>query len=180
MDKTFDMFWETEVPENELIISRTNLNGIITYVNETFARISGYTPEELIGKPHNIIRHPDMPASVFKELWETIKSGKTWRGYVKNLRKDRGYYWVYAEISGVYKDGQLIEYKSMRAPVSREKKKQMQDKYDRMREEEGGKVRVVMYLEKETYDKLESLAEKLGVSGEEALKRLLENSQDII
>ncbi|MBK3332024.1 PAS domain-containing protein [Persephonella atlantica] len=173
MDKTFDMFWETEVPENELIISRTDLNGIITYVNETFAKISGYSPEELIGKPHNIIRHPDMPKSVFKELWETIKQGKTWRGYVKNLRKDKGYYWVYAEISGVYKDGQLVEYKSMRAPVSGEKKKQMQDLYDQMREEEGGAVRVVMYLEKEVYDRLEQLSQELGISGEEVIKKLL-------
>ncbi|SNZ10340.1 aerotaxis receptor [Persephonella hydrogeniphila] len=173
MDKTFDMFWETEVPENELIISRTDLKGIITYVNETFAHISGYKPEELIGKPHNIIRHPDMPKSVFKELWETIRQGKTWKGYVKNLRKDRGYYWVYAEISGVYKDGQLIEYKSMRSPVSREKKKEMQDLYDRMREEEGGDVRVVMYLPKKVYDKLEELSQELGISGEELIEKLL-------
>ncbi|WP_457639807.1 PAS domain-containing protein [Persephonella sp.] len=174
MDKTFDMFWETEVPENELIISRTDLKGIITYVNETFAKISGYTPEELIGKPHNIIRHPDMPKSVFKELWDTIQQGKTWRGYVKNLRKDKGYYWVYAEISGVYKNGQLVEYKSMRAPVSQEKKKEMQNLYDKMREEEGGPVRVVMYLPGETYKKLESLCEKWGLSGEEVIQKLLE------
>jgi len=173
MDKTFDMFWETQVPENELIISRTDLKGIITYVNETFAKISGYSPEELIGKSHNIIRHPDMPKSVFKELWDTIKQGKTWRGYVKNLRKDRGYYWVYAEISGVYKDGQLVEYKSMRAPVSQEKKKQMQDLYDKMREEEGGPVRVVMYLEKEIYDRLQQLSQELGISEEEVIKKLL-------
>lgn len=173
MDKTFDMFWETEIPENELIISRTDLNGVITYVNETFAKISGYEPQELIGKPHNIIRHPDMPKSVFKELWDTIKQGKTWRGYVKNLRKDRGYYWVYAEVSGVYKDGKLVEYKSIRAPVSEEKKRQMQNQYDRMREEEGGAVRVVMYLEKDTYDKLEELSKKLGITGEELIKKLL-------
>ncbi len=176
MDKTFDMFWETEVPENELIISRTDTKGIITYVNDTFAKISGYKPEELIGKPHNIIRHPDMPKSVFKDLWDTIKSGKTWKGYVKNLRKDKGYYWVYAEISGVYKDGQLVEYKSMRAPISKEKKKEMQNLYDRMREEEGGNVRVVMYLPKKTYDKLEELCKKLNMEGEQVLEKLLEET----
>ncbi|WP_036737508.1 PAS domain-containing protein [Persephonella sp. IF05-L8] len=177
MDKTFDMFWETEVPENQLIISRTDLRGIITYVNETFAEISGYKPEELIGKPHNIIRHPDMPKSVFKELWETIKQGKTWQGYVKNLRKDRGYYWVHATISGVYKNGELVEFKSMRAPVPREKKKEMQDLYDRMREEEGGPVRVVMYLPKKVYDRLENLSKEMGISGEEVIEKLLENWQ---
>jgi len=68
MDKTFDTFWETEVPENELTISRTNLNGGITYVNETFAGISGYPPEELIGKFHSVIKHPDMPSFILKKL----------------------------------------------------------------------------------------------------------------
>ena len=83
---------ETEVPEDELIISRTDLNGVITYVNETFCDISGYEMDELIGKPHNIVRHPDMPAIAFKELWETLQNKKQWIGVVKNLRKDRGHY----------------------------------------------------------------------------------------
>jgi len=73
IDTSFDMFIETLVPHNELIISRTDLNGIITYVNETFAEISGYTPEELIGKPHNIVRHPDMPKSVYADLWKSLR-----------------------------------------------------------------------------------------------------------
>ena len=176
MDKTFDMFWETEVPENKLIISRTDLRGIITYANETFAEISGYSPEELVGKPHNIIRHPDMPKSVFKDLWNSLKQGKTWKGYIKNLRKDKGYYWVYAEMSGVYKNGKLVEYKSMRVPVSREKKMEMQNLYDKMREKEGGKVRVVMYLPKNVYDKLEELCKKLDLEGEEVIEKLLNNT----
>ena len=154
MDTSFDMFIETEVPENQLIISRTDLNGVITYVNETFAEISGYEPEELVGKPHNIIRHPDMPRSAFKEMWETIQAGKTWRGYVKNLRKDRGYYWVYAEVSQVVKNGEVVEYKSIREPVSREKRIEMQRLYDRLRSEEEGTSRVVMYV---SNDKLEEL-----------------------
>ena len=154
MDTTFDMFIETEVPENKLIISRTDLNGVITYVNDTFAEISGYAPEELIGKPHNIIRHPDMPRSAFQELWETITAGETWRGYVKNLRKDRGYYWVYAEVSQVIKDGKVVEYKSIREPVPREKRIEMQRLYDRLRSEEEGTSRVVMYV---SNDKLEEL-----------------------
>lgn len=176
MDKTFNMFWETEVPENKLIISRTDLRGVITYVNDTFAEISGYKPEELIGKPHNIIRHPDMPKSVFKDLWDSLKQGKVWKGYIKNLRKDKGYYWVHAEMSGVYKNGKLVEYKSMRAPVSREKKIEMQNLYDKMREEEGGKVRVVMYLSKNVYDKLEELCKKLDLEGEEVIEKLLNNT----
>ncbi len=145
MDTSFDMFIETAVPHNELIISRTDLKGIITYVNETFAEISGYKPDELIGKPHNIVRHPDMPKSVYADLWKTIKEEKTWSGYVKNLRKDKGYYWVEAQISGVYKDGELIEYKSIREPISREKKIQMQRTYDQMRKEQENNCRIVSY-----------------------------------
>jgi aerotaxis receptor len=156
MDTSFDMFIETEVPENQLIISRTDLKGVITYVNETFAQISGYEPEELIGKPHNIIRHPDMPRSAFADLWETIQAGKTWSGYVKNLRKDRGYYWVYAEISQVIKEGKVVEYKSLREPVPREKRIEMQRLYDRLRAEEEGTSRVVLYV---SNDKLDALRE---------------------
>ncbi len=159
MDTSFDMFIETEVPENELIISRTDLKGIITYANEVFAKISGYEPEELIGKPHNIIRHPDMPKSAFKELWDTIKRGETWRGYVKNLRKDKGYYWVYAEVSGVYKDGKLVEYKSIREPISKEKKIQMQKLYDELRAKEENSSRVVLYVDNSKLEELKKIEE---------------------
>ena len=145
MDTSFNMFIETAVPHDELIISRTDLKGNITYVNETFAEISGYEANELIGKPHNIVRHPDMPKSVYKDLWETLKKDKSWKGYVKNLRKDRGYYWVHAHISGVYQDGKLIEYKSIREPVEKEKKIQMQNQYDQMRKEQEDNCRVVIY-----------------------------------
>ncbi len=144
-DTSFDMFIETVVPQNQLIISRTDLKGVITYVNETFAEISGYTPDELVGRPHNIVRHPDMPKSIYKDLWKTLNEEKPWSGYVKNLRKDKGYYWVYAQISGVYKDGKLVEYKSIREPVEREKKIQMQREYDKMREKEEDSCRVVIY-----------------------------------
>lgn len=156
METSFDMFIETEVPENELIISRTDLNGVITYINETFAHISGYEPEELIGKPHNIIRHPDMPKSAFEDLWKTIKAEKTWKGYVKNLRSDKGYYWVYAEISGVYKEGKLLEYKSIREPVSREKRIEIQHLYDKLRSEEENQSRVVIYVDNSTLKTLEA------------------------
>ncbi len=145
VDMSFDMFIETEVPKDELIISRTDLDGIITYVNETFAQISGYKPEELIGKPHNVIRHPDMPKSVFSGLWKSLENEKTWSGYVKNLRKDRGYYWVHAQISGVYKEGKLVEYKSIREPVEPAKKIEMQNMYDKMRKEEENSCRIVLY-----------------------------------
>lgn len=155
MDTSFDMFIETQVPENELIISRTDLNGVITYVNDTFADISGYEADELVGKAHNIVRHPDMPSSVFSDLWQTIKDGKTWDGYVKNLRKDGGYYWVFAEISGVYKNGELVEFKSMRSPVERDIKIEMQGVYDDLRRDQGELQRVVVYLSADQIQKVE-------------------------
>ncbi|SMP89085.1 aerotaxis receptor [Epsilonproteobacteria bacterium SCGC AD-308-O04] len=136
---------ETAVPEDELIISRTDLQGIITHANETFCEISGYKLEELIGKPHSVVRHPDMPASIFKNLWETIKNKKQWIGIVKNLRKDKGYYWVKAIVSGVYKNGELVEYKSLRTPISFDEKLEHQKLYDKMRQENGEKQRKIIY-----------------------------------
>ena len=170
MDISYDMFIETEIPKDELIISRTDLKGIITYANETFAKISGYEVDELIGKPHNILRHPDMPKSVFKDLWDTIKTGKSWSGYVKNLRKDRGFYWVYAEISGVYKDGELVEYKSMRSFVPKEKRIEMQNLYDKMRKEAGENVRCVSYIKASLYDNLIKKAKEKNISVEKLLE----------
>ena len=136
---------ETEVPQDELIISRTDLNGHITYANDTFCEISGYSQDELIGKAHNIVRHPDMPSAAFADLWQTIQDKKQWIGVVKNLRKDSGYYWVQASISGVYKNGELIEYKSLRTPINYEEKLKHQRLYDKMRQENSENVRKVIY-----------------------------------
>ena len=136
---------ETIVPDDELIISRTDLKGEITYANQTFAEISGYDINELIGKPHNIVRHPDMPKRVFKDIWNTLENKKQWKGVVKNLRKDSGYYWVYATISGVYKDDKLIEYKSIRTPISFEKKLQHQKLYDEYRKIDKENTRTIIY-----------------------------------
>lgn len=136
---------ETIVPKDELIVSRTDLKGNITYANETFALISGYSGDELIEKPHNIVRHPDMPKSIFKELWEALETKGSWSGIVKNKRKDDGFYWVYAEISGVYKNGILVEYKSIRTPISFEKKVEHQLKYDEMKKNAQESLRKVIY-----------------------------------
>lgn len=81
-----------------VIISQTDANGVITYANRMFCETSGYKADELVGQPHNIIRHPDMPAAVFAKMWETIKGGQAWNGLVKNLRKDGRFYWVETEI----------------------------------------------------------------------------------
>lgn len=136
---------ETAVPEDELIISRTDLKGMITYANETFADISGYSVEQLLGKPHNIVRHPDMPKRVYEEMWEILKKQQQWKGVVKNLRKDRGFYWVHATISGVYKDGELVEYKSIRTPINYETKLKYQKLYDYYKLMDKENIRTVSY-----------------------------------
>jgi aerotaxis receptor len=136
---------ETQVPYDELIVSRTDLDGIITYANDTFAYISGYTKDELIGQSHNIVRHPDMPKVCFNELWSTIKEEKKWIGNVKNLRKDGGYYWVKATVSGVYKDGTLVEYKSIRVPIEDEEKLKTLKKYDELKIQSNDKQRHIIY-----------------------------------
>jgi aerotaxis receptor len=140
-----EFFLETEVPHDEVITSRTDLKGNITYANDLFCEISGYSLDELIGKPHSIVRHPDMPSSIYKDLWATIKNGNQWVGIVKNLRKDKGHYWVKAIVSGVYKDGILVEYKSLRSPIEYNDKLEHQRLYDKMRKENGEKVRKVIY-----------------------------------
>src|SRR5512144_2489936 len=89
------------LPANDVIVSRTDLKGRITYVNETFVHACGFTRDELIGKAHNIVRHPDMPAAAFADLWDTIKTGQPWSGLVKNRRKDGGFYWVHANVTPI-------------------------------------------------------------------------------
>ncbi|WP_373072152.1 PAS domain-containing protein [Sulfurimonas sp.] len=136
---------ETIVPDHELIISRTDLRGIITYANDTFASISGYSVDELIGNSHNIVRHPDMPKRVYKDMWTKLKQGRKWEGIVKNLRKDRGFYWVHATISGVYKNNELIEYKSIRVPIDYVTKLKYQKLYDEYRNTDKENIRKVIY-----------------------------------
>ncbi|NVJ52672.1 MAG: PAS domain-containing protein [Campylobacteraceae bacterium] len=87
---------EVELDKKTMIVSETDEKGIIIYANDDFCSIAGYTKEELIGQPHNIVRHPDMPSAAFKDLWSTIQAGKIWKGIVKNRTKDGNYYWVNA------------------------------------------------------------------------------------
>ncbi len=102
------------------IISTTDLKGAITYVNRDFIEISGFSETELIGKNHNVIRHPDMPAAAFEDLWTTVKIGKAWRGLVKNRCKNGDHYWVEAFVTPVTEQGQVVGYQSVRNAVTRE------------------------------------------------------------
>ena len=117
---TFCTSVETFVPEDTFIYSQTDLKGRITEANKAFADLSGYTVDELIGKPHSIVRHPDMPKAAFADLWKSLHAGRPWRGLVKNRRKDGGFYWVVANASPVRENGEIIGYQSLRGRPTRE------------------------------------------------------------
>jgi PAS domain S-box-containing protein len=105
---------EVTLSDNEFIVSRTDLKGLVTYVNRTFMSISGYPESYLLGKQHNLIRHPDMPRGVFKLLWNTLQQKKEFFAYVKNLCIEGSYYWVFAHITPDYDlTGQVRGYYSV-------------------------------------------------------------------
>ena len=111
---------ETVVREDQYLISKTDMKGKIIYANPAFIEVSGYSRDELLGKPHNLIRHPDMPPEAFADLWDTLKEGKPWLGVVKNRRKDGSYYWVLANAYPVVEDGKVTCLASVRVKPSRE------------------------------------------------------------
>jgi PAS domain S-box-containing protein len=123
--------------EHDFIVSKTDLHGRITYCNEVFIEYSGYSEAELLGAQHNIIRHPDMPRGVFQVLWDTIKAGRECYAYVKNLTKDGGYYWVFANITPDLDDqGQPAGYFSVRRKPRPEAVRAIEGIYSAMLEEE--------------------------------------------
>ena len=123
--------------QGRVIISETDLKGVITYANRKFCDISGYSKDELIGKPHNIIRHPDMPKEAFSKVWSTIQSGQIWHGLVKNLRKDGKFYWVETEIlPSKDEDGNITGYLAARKAASRQDVEETSEMYRKMKEKE--------------------------------------------
>lgn len=117
---------EIIIPDDTFITSETDAKGIITSVNDAFLQITGYEEDELIGKEHNIIRHPDMPKEAFADMWKTIQSGKRWSGIVKNMAKNGDHYWVYAMITKINRqDGVKSVYTSIRQKCSRREIEEM-------------------------------------------------------
>ncbi|NOQ17130.1 MAG: PAS domain-containing protein [Methyloprofundus sp.] len=112
---------ETAYPDGKLIVSTTDKEGVITHVNQSFIEMSGFAEDELIGTPHSILRHPDMPPAAFQDLWDTVNKGVKWQGFVKNLRKDGGYYWVKATVIPNVRNGEVAGYTSVRRKPSRTK-----------------------------------------------------------
>ena len=108
------------VPRGERLISTTDLKGQITYANPEFCRIAGFTLEEMQGRPHNIVRHPDMPPAAFQNMWAELKADKAWRGIVKNRCKNGDHYWVDAYVTPIYENGQKVGYQSVRTTPTEE------------------------------------------------------------
>jgi len=120
---------EIQMKKGALLVTRTDLKGVITYVNDEFVAISGFTRDELIGAEHNIVRHPDMPAAAFEDLWINLRALRPWNGVVKNRTKSGDHYWVDANAIPVFKNGQVHEYLSVRRAPSREKIEQAERLY---------------------------------------------------
>jgi len=123
---------EKFLSDTSLLVSETDAKGRIIYANDLFLEISGYPLKEMIGKPHNIIRHPDMPKAAFKDLWKTIQNGEVWTGFVKNKTKNGDFYWVYATVFPFGKD----HYLSVRKMASKEETEKYDKIYAQMRKEE--------------------------------------------
>ena len=136
--RSVELFLEDE----EIIVSKTDTKGKITYVNRTFMRISGFNEGDLIGSPHNVVRHPDMPRGVFRLMWNTLQKGEEFFGYVKNRCKDGNFYWVFANVTPVYSPAnqQLVGYFSVRRRPERKAIEVVTPLYQSMRdiEQSGG------------------------------------------
>jgi len=119
--------------EEEIIVSKTDRSGRITYANDVFLKIAGYREAEVVGQPHSIIRHPDMPRGVFKLLWDTIQSGKEIFAYVVNMAKNGDHYWVFAHVTPTFGPaGEIVGYHSSRRWPSRTALDKVRPLYDRL------------------------------------------------
>lgn len=123
------------IPKHYRLISSTDKRGIITHCNDEFIEVSGFEKSELIGKNHNLVRHPDMPPGVFREMWETLSSGKIWMGLVKNRRKNGDHYWVSAFVTPVFEGGSIVGYESVRVPALQHEIDRAEYRYARLRED---------------------------------------------
>jgi aerotaxis receptor len=134
---------EVPLPEGMLLVSQTDPGGRITFANEGFVAVSGFSRDELMGAPHNLVRHPHMPQAAFRDLWTTIKAGKSWEGLVKNRAKSGDFYWVRANVTPVLESGQLSGFISIRTKPGRDEVAQAEAAYGAIREGRGRGLRVL-------------------------------------
>ncbi|MFA7280893.1 MAG: methyl-accepting chemotaxis protein, partial [Sterolibacterium sp.] len=133
---------EVPLTPTTLIVSKTDLKGQITYINRDFLDISGFTEAELIGQPHNIVRHPDMPPEAYEDLWKTLKAGRPWIGMVKNRCKNGDYYWVEAHATPLVENGQTVGYMSVRKMPTRSQVDAAEQAYRLFREKKQGNLKI--------------------------------------
>jgi len=124
---------EYPIHDDTLIVSKTDTKGKLTYFNEQFVDAAGFTDAELMGQPHNIIRHPDMPSEAFEDLWTTLKAGKPWAGAVKNRRKNGDFYWVLASATPIWENGQITGYMSIRSKLPADQRAEAEHVYALLR-----------------------------------------------
>ena len=133
---------EIKLNERTLIVSKTDLQGRITYINKDFLEISGFTESELIGEPHNIVRHPDMPPEAFEDMWRDLKAGRPWTGFVKNRCKNGDFYWVLANATPIFENGQVSGYMSVRRMADAATIATVDQAYRQFREGKAGGLRI--------------------------------------
>ncbi len=148
---------EYTFPPSDMLVSTTDRQGVITHCNEAFVRASGFEMSELIGQTHNIVRHPDMPAEAFKDMWSTIGRGRPWTAVVKNRRKDGDHYWVLANVTPIFENGKPRGYMSVRTRPTPAQIQQAQALYAALNKQaQGGRRRVRLVA---------GLAEPIGPRG---------------
>ena len=162
---------EVEMSNGQLLVSQTDAGGKIMFVNQAFIDISGFSESELVGQPHNLVRHPHMPKEAFRDLWKVIKSGSPWEGYVKNRTKTGDYYWVHANVTPVIEDGKVAGFISIRTKPSREAVRAADAAYAKIRSGadkrlsvENGKA-VRLGLKHSIASRLRGLTARMGLVG---------------
>ena len=138
---------EIQYPADRMLVSTTDTQGRITHCNRAFVDVSGFSYDELIGQPHNLIRHPDMPPAAFKDMWATIGRGHPWTGIVKNRSKDGDYYWVQANVTPILLHGKPVGYMSVRTKPTSEQVRGAEALYQQMNQAERDQTRLPFYLQ---------------------------------
>ncbi len=164
---------EYPLDEGATLVSTTDLKSRITYCNPAFVAVSGYERDELIGQPHNLIRHPDMPAEAFRDMWDTLEAGQPWTALVKNRRKNGDHYWVRANVTPVIENGRISGYMSVRTKPGREEVAAAEALYARMRDEaQAGRIVTRLHraeLQPQTVSARLGRLLRLGFAGKVAL-----------
>ena len=140
---------EVSLSSSMAITSTTDVKGVIAYINQDFLDISGFSTDELIGKNHNVVRHPDMPAAAFADLWSTVQAGLPWMGLVKNRCKSGDFYWVDAFVTPIKKNGEIVSYESTRVQAKKHLTEGAEKLYDNISKGKKLKLKHLSFLQKQ-------------------------------